>query len=277
MSRSHVLPSGTHLTVDGAGPLVLTSPGMGDLADVFRDVAEPLRDAGYRVACLELRGHGRSTPTSGPHGLEATADDLAAAIELLGEPAVVLGASCSAGSAVLLAAHRPELVRGLVLLGPHLGPAATGLQRLLARVQVAALRRPWGAALWASYYRSLHPGRRAPWFDEHVAAVRGALQDPARMRAFGSLARALVRTHVDLPLDRVTAPTLVVHGALDPEVQEPAADLDRAVTALSATDAEGLLVPEAGHYPHSQRPDVVVPAVLGLLGRLPRGVETPGA
>lgn len=263
------------LTLAGDGPLVVTSPGMGDLRTVFRDVAAPLVEAGYRVACVELRGHGDSSTTFTEHGLRATARDLLAVVEHLGGPAVLVGASCSAGSAAIAAAERPELVHGLVLLDPHLPPDVPPgrARRLATRAQVGLLRGGCGSAAWASYYRSLHAGRRAAWFDQHLADVRGALRDRGHMRSFGMLARTLVREHLALPIDRVTQPTLVVHGALDPEFSDPAAELGRALAALTAAPATGLLVPEAGHYPHSQRPDVLVPALLELLAGLPRRAD----
>ncbi len=50
--------------VAGAGPLVVLVPGMGDLRAAYRFLAPPLRAAGYRVACADLRGHGDSYPQS---------------------------------------------------------------------------------------------------------------------------------------------------------------------------------------------------------------------
>jgi pimeloyl-ACP methyl ester carboxylesterase len=49
--------------VAGEGPLVVLVPGMGGLRAGYRFLAPALRDAGYRVACTDLRGHGDSDPT----------------------------------------------------------------------------------------------------------------------------------------------------------------------------------------------------------------------
>lgn len=274
------LPDG-YLAYDlvGDGPLVVTSPGMGDLRTVFRDVAGPLVATGHRVASVELRGHGDSSTTFTEHGLAATTRDLVALVEHLGGPAVLIGHSISAGAAARVAAQRPDLVAGLVLLDPHLQAHPAGA---MARLQVSLLlRRPWGAAAWAWYYRSLHRGAHAPWFDEHVAAVRASLRDPGHLRSFGALAASLLGPPPPVTLGAVAAPTLVAHGALDPEFPDPAAELDWAVTRLSgAATTHGLLVPDAGHYPHSQRPDVVLPAVAALLADLLRDGDhwaAPGA
>ena len=49
--------------IGGDGPLVLLVPGMGDLRAAYRFLAPALREAGYRVACTDLRGHGDSDST----------------------------------------------------------------------------------------------------------------------------------------------------------------------------------------------------------------------
>lgn len=251
---------------EGAGPLVVLSPGMGDLRSVFRDVVGPLVAAGLRVVTVDLRGHGDSDTTFRAHGIRETAGDLAALVEHLGGPAVLVGHSVSGGSVAVVAAEHPHLVSGLAMLDPHLQAEHAGL---VAKLSTQAIRRPFGAALWASYYASLNKGRRAPWFDEHLAAVRGALRDAGRMRSFGTLARALVASPTPIALDRVTAPTLVLHGELDPEFPDRPAELAYAVEHLTGTAATGLLVPDAGHYPHAQQPEAVVDALLELLADVP--------
>lgn len=252
-----------------AAPLVVLSPGMGDLRGVFRDVVGPLTQEGFRVAVADLRGHGESGTTFDAYDLPSIADDLEALLAHLGGPVALVGHSVSAGAAAVVAARRPDLVGSLVMVSPHLTAGGGAFATALARLMTQAIRRPVGAAFWTAYYRSLHKGRQAPWFAEHVAAVRASMRDGAHLVAFGRLARALVATPTTIPLDRVVAPTLVVHGALDPEFGDPAAELATALAGLegSAASVEGLLVPEAGHYPHTQRTDVVVPVLLAHLAR----------
>ena len=76
--------------VAGDGPLVVLVPGMGDLRDTYRFLAPALRDAGYRVACTDLRGHGSSDATFTSYGDADTAGDVVALIEELGSPAVIV-------------------------------------------------------------------------------------------------------------------------------------------------------------------------------------------
>lgn len=247
-------------------PTVVLAPGMGDVRGVFRDVVGPLQAHGARVVTVDLRGHGESDTTFEAYDVPTIASDLEALIRHLGGPVALLGHSVSAGAATVVAARRPELVSSLVLVSPHLTAGGT-IATLVARLMTQAIRRPIGGAFWTAYYRSLHKGRRADWFDEHVDAVRTSMRDGAHLVSFGRLARTLVTSHHPVPLGQVAAPTLVLHGALDPEFTDPAAELATAVSGLraGAASVEGLLVPEAGHYPHTQRPDVVVPALLAHL------------
>jgi pimeloyl-ACP methyl ester carboxylesterase len=142
--------------VAGTGPLLVLVPGMGDLRAGYRFLAPALRNAGYRVACSDLRGHGDSDATFASYGDEETAGDTIAVVEELGEPAIVTGNSMGAGAAVLAAVRRPELVRGLVLIGPFVrNGQISALQRLLLRV---AMARPWAAITWKAYLPKLYAG-----------------------------------------------------------------------------------------------------------------------
>jgi pimeloyl-ACP methyl ester carboxylesterase len=47
--------------VTGEGPLVVLSAGIGDRRQVYRFLAPELAQAGYRVASVDLRGHGDSS------------------------------------------------------------------------------------------------------------------------------------------------------------------------------------------------------------------------
>jgi pimeloyl-ACP methyl ester carboxylesterase len=47
--------------VTGQGPLVIASPGLGDGRQSFRFLVAELAGAGYRIATMDLRGHGQSS------------------------------------------------------------------------------------------------------------------------------------------------------------------------------------------------------------------------
>lgn len=251
-------------TVEGSGPLVLAVPGMGDLRSSYRELVRPLVDAGYRVAVTDLRAHGDSDTGFREFGDIATARDLIALLEELGGPAVLLGNSMGAAAAAWAAAERPDLVAGLVFYGPLLrdpamGRAATVMLHALYRVMFA---RPWGAAVWSGYYRStLNRGRTAPWLSEHVAAIRASLSEPGRLAAFRRLTLQLTHAPVARRVPEVRADMLAFVGELDPDYRDLAAEC----AWLESVGVEVMRVPESGHYPHAQRPDLTVPATLAFL------------
>ncbi|QJW36026.1 alpha/beta fold hydrolase [Cellulosimicrobium protaetiae] len=261
-------------TDEGTGPLVVASPGMGDLRATYDDVTPHLVAAGYRVVVADLRGHGDSDTTFSTHGDEATASDYVALVEHLDAgPAILLGSSMAASAAVIAAAERPELVRGLVLLDGFLrepsSPAKLRAMRVLYRL---ALARPWGAAFWASFYGSLNKGRQPARLAEHQAAIRANLSEPGRLRSFRDLTLQLDHRVVEPRVAQVQAPALAVFGALDPDYVDPAAEAAWAAESLGATT---LVLPEVGHYPQLQAPEEVVAATLAFLAGLPDGDAHP--
>ena len=254
-------------TVQGSGPLVVAVPGMGDLRSTYRELVGPLVDAGFRVATTDLRAHGDSDTTFTEFGDVATASDLIALIDELGGPAVIVGNSMGAAAAAWVAAERPDAVIGLTFYGPLLrepasNPVARAFMHLLYRILFA---RPWGASVWAGYYdKALNKGRRAPWLGEHVATIKRNLRESGRLRAFRRLALQLDHAVVETRLPEVTAPILAFIGELDPDFRDPAAERDW----IASLGAEAVLVPEAGHYPQSQRPDVTVAPTVAFVQRM---------
>jgi pimeloyl-ACP methyl ester carboxylesterase len=73
------------------------------------------------------------------------------------------------------------------------------------------------------------------------------------------------KTAAEGRLGQVQAPTLVVMGTKDPDWPDPEAEARFITEALSA---EMVLVEGAGHYPQTEMPEQVTPAVLDFLGRV---------
>jgi pimeloyl-ACP methyl ester carboxylesterase len=243
----------------GDGPLVVLVPGMGDLRAAYRFLAPALRDAGYRVACTDLRGHGDSDTTFSSYGDGETAGDLVALIAELGSPAVVVGNSMGAGAAVLACAQRPDLIRGLVLLGPFVrNPNVSAIQRLLLRVAMFPL---WAAIAWKAYLPKLYAGRLPVDFDAYRDRVVASLRRPGYAKAF-SLTTHTSHAPAAASLPAVKARSLVVMGERDPDFADPRAEAEWIGHAIAA---EVVMVPDAGHYPQSQRPDITTDAILRFL------------
>jgi pimeloyl-ACP methyl ester carboxylesterase len=235
---------------------------MGDLRGAYRFLSPVLVKAGYRVACTDLRGHGDSEATFGAYGDVETAGDVLALIEELGGPAVIVGNSMGAGAAALAAAEQPELVSGLVLVGPFVrNGKMSAIQRVLLRVAMAPL---WAASAWKSYMPKLYAGQRPEDFEDYRKQVVASLRRPGYAKAF-SLTTRTDHTPAEARLADVSAPALVVMGEQDPDFPDPRAEADWIARTLSA---EVVMVPEAGHYPQSQRPEITTAAIVGFLSTL---------
>ena len=246
--------------VQGAGPLVVCLPGMGDLRSVYRFTVPALVDAGYRVASLDLRGHGDSDDGFDAYDDVALAADTLALIDQLGGgPAVIVGNSMGAAAGVLVAADHPDKVAGLALLGPFLrNPRVGAAGRLALKL---TLMKPWGPAAWVSYYKRFYPGRPPADLAAHQARIKASLATGDHWRSFVATT-ATDHAPAERRLGDVKAPALVVMGEKDPDWPDPAAE---ARWAASSLNASLLLVPGAGHYPQAERPETVNPALVGFL------------
>lgn len=116
----------------GSGPTIVMIASLGRGAEDFEEIASRLADRGFRVIAPQPRGIGRSTSSSNPMSLHDYAADVAAVIEQTGaRPAVVLGHAYGNTVARTLAADRPDLVSGVILV------AASGRAPLDKEVRIA--------------------------------------------------------------------------------------------------------------------------------------------
>ena len=268
MNLSHIATAGGELAmeVEGEGPLIICSPGLGDTRDAFAPLAAHLVARGYRVARVDLRGHGDSTARFDRYGDEAVAEDFLTLIEALGGgPAVLAGVSLSAAAAVIAAGRRPDQVAGLILLGPFLRNSVGEVMRATLRV---AFARPWGPFLWRIYAAKLWPGLGDQARDR-AASTTALLQRPGRWPAFRATLAGADHRVAEPWIGRVQAPVLVVMGDADPDWKEPLKEAEW--VASNFRDAETIAVHGAGHAPMFERPEIVNPAVDSFLQKIGEG------
>ncbi|MEV8273001.1 alpha/beta hydrolase [Microbacterium sp. NPDC077184] len=99
----------------GVGPMVVVLHGLAGSGREFVPTAEALSPR--PVILVDQRGHGASTRTPADVSRLAFVDDVVRVIEAEGhEPVDLVGQSMGAHTAMLVAAHRPDLVRRLVML-----------------------------------------------------------------------------------------------------------------------------------------------------------------
>ncbi len=130
----------------GTGVPVLAIHGITSSSRTWSFVADALD---HPVFAPDLRGRGRSNGLPGPVGMVQHAEDCAEVVAATGGvPLIVVGHSMGGFVATVLAARRPDLVRGLVLVDgglpfPPADEATTlaGLQPIKARLEATYTRR----------------------------------------------------------------------------------------------------------------------------------------
>jgi len=256
--------------VNGSGPLVVLSQGIGDRRQAYRFLAPILAQAGYRVANADLRGHGDSSLGWASITRTDVAGDLLALIEHLGGPAVIVGHSISGGAATIAAAKQPEQVSGIVEINPFTRMQKPDLGAFLRnrRYRRSALLLTGtplfrSLGLWMRYLNVAYPAKPADYAG-YMAALAAKLREPGRMAEF-------MKTFKSTPADagaqlpNVRCPALLIMGTLDADFAEPQAEADAVVAAMPAGAGTVAMIDGAGHYPHAQSPDETAELVIPFL------------
>lgn len=255
-----------------SGPLVVLSPGLGDTRATYRFLVPLLVDAGYRVATVDLRGHGESSTGWASYSRSDTADDLAAVIESLDEPAVLVGQSFSGGSATIAAATRPDLVRAIIEIGPFTRPPSFSLGALIRNdhayrkgaLLLARFAISGSVRTWAKYLDVAYPGVKPADWDEWLPVLLDSLREPGRMAA----ARAMLQsrpTDAAESLAEVRCPALIIMGTDDSDFADPPAEAAGIVEAMLPGVGRIAMIDGAGHYPHAQYPEQTADAAIAFL------------
>ncbi|MFL5816937.1 MAG: alpha/beta fold hydrolase [Conexibacter sp.] len=132
-----------YLDYGGSGPPAILLHGLAGHAGEWRETAEWLTET-FRVVALDARGHGRSERLPADVSREAHVADVALVVEQLRlGPAVVLGQSLGGLSALIFAARRPELVRGVVIADASPAGADDAAEAAAVAAEVAASLKRW--------------------------------------------------------------------------------------------------------------------------------------
>ncbi|WBB92904.1 alpha/beta hydrolase [Verrucosispora sp. WMMC514] len=244
--------------VHGQGALVVLAHGMGENRGSYRHLIPLLVAAGYRVASVDVRGHGDSSadwPSYAP--VEVGGDLLAVVRDLGGGPAVLVGNSSSAAAAVFAAADAPDLVNGIVLVGAFVNPPEGNF--LIRLAQSVVLRSP---RLFGLFHRTLFPVHRPADDAQYRRQLVAALRRPGRMAPVRGVIHP-VRPHWTARAPQVRQPVLVLMGTKDPDFRDPGAEA-RAARRLFPV-AEARMITDAGHYPHADRPEAMAAELVGFL------------
>ncbi|HEX6350242.1 MAG TPA: alpha/beta hydrolase [Candidatus Dormibacteraeota bacterium] len=254
-------------------PLVLVH-GLGGSYLNWMSVADRLAIR-HRVYAVDLRGFGLTAMRRGQH---ATLEDNQALLEgflerVVGGPATLIGNSMGGRLSLQVAAHRPELVRRLVLVDPAApNPTLGGVDGLVV-VFFAALLAPMAEPYLRRRSRRMGAEKivrttlavvcedpnRIPLhvYQAHLELAQRRLaqmpwSDRALVEAARSLLKLIFRRRVyNRVLAGVQAPVLIVHGARDRLV--PVAAVRELVRLRPDWHLE--VLDGIGHVPMLEAPD----------------------
>jgi pimeloyl-ACP methyl ester carboxylesterase len=272
-----------HVAELGDGPPVLLLHGFPQFWWTWRDQLVALAEAGFRAVAVDLRGYGGSDKPPRGYDLPTLASDAAGLIRALGETsATVIGHDWGGLLAWTMAAMDPKVVRRLVIVSaPHplrlrgaivtdpLGQGRASLRRLGFQLPFLPEHRltTKGAALVG---RLIEEWAGPEWPLEATRTYREMFRIPAVAHCALEYHRWFTRSqprpdgrrYARQMRAEIQAPTLHLHGALDPCVLPRTA---QGSGRFVAAPYRWRLMEGAGHFPHEERPTRFNAELLGWL------------
>lgn len=269
-------------TVMGSGrPLVLIH-GFGASIGHWRQNVPALAAGGYRVFALDLLGFGASDKPSLDYSLdlwvELLKDFCSSHIQ---EPAIFVGNSIGALLSLMMVADEPEISAGAVLIN-----CAGGLNHrphelnLPLRLVMAGFTKVVSSKLFGPFLfnriRQKHRIRgtlqqvyfnREAITDELVDMLYDPSCDTGAQQVFASILTAPPGPSPSELLPKVKHPLLVLWGEKDPWTPIKGATIYRELSE-SGQPVKFVSIPDTGHCPHDERPDIVNRLILDWLSEL---------
>ena len=246
------------LTGPAGAPVVIFAHALGLDHGMWDPQAAALEDR-FQVLRYDLRGHGASDVVPGEYTIEGLARDALAIADAMDLDAFAFcGLSIGGMVAQWLAAHAPDRVGALVL--------ANTTWRTADPAAMEARRR----AVLEGGMASVTDAAVARFFSPAVLATRPAAADWARRTLLatdshgyaGCCAAVRDLDHAAL-LSRISAPTLVIGGALDASMPWPA---HGQVLAERIAGAQVVTLP-AAHISNLEQPEAFTTGIRAFLDR----------
>jgi pimeloyl-ACP methyl ester carboxylesterase len=263
----------------GDGPDVVLLHGFPDTPPSWTELETSLVAAGWRVTVPWLRGYHPETIVAGrPFDAETLGRDALALLDAIGaERAVLVGHDWGALIAYSAAALAPERIRVVVPITiPHPSVLKRTPASLWAVRHFFALKLPRAAdrvrrhdfAYLDELYTRWAPDWSGPEREQSLGRAKQAFASPQALEGALDYYRAIPLAGRPALLAHPPAvPGLIVganHDLVAPELFEQTA-------ALMPAPSRALIVNGAGHWPHRERADVVLPEILDFLS----GLEAP--
>lgn len=251
----------------GEGPPVLLLHGLAGSSRELLETAAALTDS-HHVLLLDQRGHGGSTRHPRDVSRQAFVDDVVAVAHhvLPGQALTLVGQSMGAHTAFLVAAQRPDLVAGLVLLEGHPAGGATASDAHTLGRYLASWPVPFPDEATALDFLGESPLARAWVADlEHTpAGLRPRFAADVMEQVMIGLVEPRWREW-----EALSVPTLAVYGDQGLFTADQVDDVFRRRPATQRADLVG-----AGHDAHLDALQAWIAVLRGFLRGSPRGSAT---
>ena len=219
----------------------------------------------YRTIIFDNRDIGDSELANAPYRTPDQADDAAGLLRALGVThAHIVGISMGGFIALELALRHPKLVDRLVLTSTSAGGSTHVPPHWLVMAMLVMPRigsREPGRVAKRVYARIMAPGYCVTHPDEWEDIAEIARYRPQPAAAYRRQLQACQHHDVAQRLGQIAAPTLVIHGAVDPLV--PAAN--GMYLAEHIPSARLIMYPNTGHIPIVERAEDYNRDVLAFL------------
>jgi 3-oxoadipate enol-lactonase len=243
----------------GSGDPILLIMGLGYPSYLWHRTRPALKER-YRTIALDNRGSGQSDAPAGPYSIPLMASDAAAALDAAGvESAHVFGLSMGGMIAQEFALQYPARVRSLILgcTAPG-GPSAVRAEKRVTEILMGIGLGPeeHARAMRPYVYDSATP---LPRIEEDLAIRRQWFPKP---EAYKAQLQGIFDWEAYSRLQKITAPTLVIHGETDQLVPVGNGEL----IASRINGAKLVKLPHASHIFTTDQPEASLKAIMDFLG-----------
>ncbi|WP_346289128.1 alpha/beta fold hydrolase [Sphaerothrix gracilis] len=272
-------------TVQGEGqPLVLIH-GFGASIGHWRKNIPVLAEAGYRVYAVDLLGFGESDKPALDYTLDLWRSLLQDFCQThVQQPAVFIGNSIGGLLTLMMLAQHPQIAEAGVLLNCAGGLNHRPEELLLPlRIVMGAFTKLVSSKVTGPFvFNRVRQKRRIRGSLQQVYRNRAAITeelvdmlyqpscDPGAQKVFASIVTAPPGPKPEDLLPQIQQPLLVLWGENDPWTPIKGAKIYRQLSQNDSRQPRVTFqsIPQTGHCPHDERPEVVNPAILSWLAAL---------
>ncbi len=218
----------------------------------------------FRCLAVDLPGYGESPPTPEPATIDTYTDLLATLIqEVSQQPVSLIGHSMGGMISIALALRYPELVERMVLLCPTISGNLSRfintfmapfvvMERFPLTRKMVELLEPQLFSVTDHLLRPALFADRTGITEEEYKRIRADARRPGQGRVRAECFRAMRDNDMRGYLGQIKTPALVIWGMEDNTVPLR----DASVVAHEWPDADLRVIPNAGHWPQFETPEI---------------------